>query len=331
MAAGCHPCRDIGLETTRAERTGQVVAWVALVDSRDNLLRPEDQELLELLAEQPLLLLEHFQSHFRLSATEAGARVGALEEAGLVRRDRASVSGPWSFRITSRGLAAIGSGLPAPAFDPRRCRHDVGAAWIWLAAKAGTFRTLQQLLSERVMRHHDQTLAKARLDASGAQHSRAGGGDEGRFGVSVGGGVGRTLVYPDLMLVVKRGRCPVVFTRVVASILELEAVLAGYGADPRIFAVLYLVSDPMVGVSIGSAAERLWLDEFVRIQLAVLAPACIAAEACQRAASTGSAIRVIRVRGAALRGPRAAAGGCRLGSGLAIGARGGRVDPRARA
>jgi hypothetical protein len=110
-------------------------------------------------------------------------------------------------------------------YDPRCYRHDVGAAWIWLAAKAGTFGAPQQSLSERVMRHHDQMLVSAHLDASGVRRFSAGGVDEGRFGVSVRNGGGRVLVYPDLMLVFERGRCAVVFARVIDAITELKAVL----------------------------------------------------------------------------------------------------------
>jgi hypothetical protein len=230
----------------------------------------EDRELLELVAKPRLLVVEQVQARFALSAADAGARVGGLLGAGLVRRDRASVWRPWSFRITRLGLAAIGSELPAPRFDPRSFRHDVAVSWIWLAGLDGrTFGPgVERVLSERVMRHEDQVRAGTRASGPDAQRWSAGSDREAPFGVRVLGAGGGGLRYPDAMLVLERGRVAITVALGVSSIVELEALLAGYGAAPAIAAVHYLVTDSLVGDLIAAAATRVGLSDLVSVQLA---------------------------------------------------------------
>jgi hypothetical protein len=70
---------------------------------------------------------------------------------------------PGSYRITGPGLAAIGSNLPAPRVDRRCYGHDIGVAWLWLAASHGTFGPVQ-----RVVYEHSQVPLLLRSDGVGA-------------------------------------------------------------------------------------------------------------------------------------------------------------------
>jgi hypothetical protein len=164
-------------------------------------------------------------------------------------------------------LDAIGSDLPPPRFDLRCYRHDVGLGWLWLAAHAGAFGRPSDVVSERRMRSHD---------------ARAAGDEEPRsepLGVRLGGvgpGGKPRLHYPDLLVVQGDARR-------IALELELtskgrarrEGILAGYGADPRIDAVLYLTDSAAISGTVRTAATRLGLAPRVHVQrIRCVGPPC---------------------------------------------------------
>lgn len=206
------------------------------------------------MAEHRIVLGGHVQRLLSVSRSRASARLAALASTGYVRRDTWFHPQAACHQITRRGLAAIESDLPAPRTDLRSYRHDVGAAWLWLAAQAGTFGTLREVLSERRMRSHDAT-------------------EQGRaepFAVRLGG-IGRggrdCLHYPDLLLVD-------LSQRRIALELELsskprarrEKILAGYAADARVDAVLYLSDNAGVRRGIAASARRLGIPELIHVQ-----------------------------------------------------------------
>jgi hypothetical protein len=214
-----------------------------------------DRELLEFAAEHRLILSTHAQALLGVTAGTAEARLRALGSRGLVRREPTFDGQPLCFQITRAGLRAVGSRLPQPRPNLAEYAHDVGLGWLWLAAKAGMFGPLTGVVSERRMRSHDGAPAA---------------GDRDPFGVRLGGVGARgrdRLHYPDLLLLTKDGRR-------VAVELELttkertrrETILAGYGADGRVDAVLYLVSDARVGRAIQRTAARLRISHLVRVQ-----------------------------------------------------------------
>jgi hypothetical protein len=45
-----------------------------------------------------------------------------------------------------------------------------------------------------------------------------------------------------------------------------ERILAGYGSDPRIDAVLYLVDQPALATSIQASARRLGISQLIHVQ-----------------------------------------------------------------
>jgi hypothetical protein len=224
-------------------------------------LGERDLALLSFLAEHRLALPTHAAALLGVSVKTAGARLTGLGEGGFVRVQDPFPGEPRWYRITRKGLATIGSGLPPPRIDLRAYRHDVGAAWLWLAARGGAFGPLSEIIAERRLRSED------------AGRER----DVEPLGVRLGGfgpRGGPRLHYPDLMLRTADGR------RIALELelsskgrARLETILTGYGGDPRIDGVVYFVDKSSVARSVTEAARRLGVSSRVQIQRVRLAGA----------------------------------------------------------
>jgi hypothetical protein len=236
------------------------VARRAPPPNRIQLTEP-DLELLRFLAEHRLVLPEHAAALLDRSPKTASARLARLAEGGYVRSERVFVGRPPMHLITPAGLRAVGSTIEPPRLDARAYQHDVGVAWLWLAARAGTFGPLQEIIGERRMRSTDGARgwdAHPGLDRPEPLGVRLGGvGPRGQ----------ERLHYPDLLLRTADGR------RVALELelsskgrTRLETILVGYGADPRIDGVVYLVDKAPVARSVGAAARRLGVSSRVHIQ-----------------------------------------------------------------
>jgi hypothetical protein len=218
-------------------------------------LTSRDLETLSFAAEHRLVLADHVAALLGISGTGAGSRLRSLSRAGFVTAQRPFDRGPSCFQIARPGLDAIAADLRAPRrLDLRSAEHEIGAAWLWLAASSGTFGALREVLGER------------RLRSSDASPERAG----APYGVRLGGvgpGGRERLHYPDLLLIDPGGRR-------IAVELELsskgrarrEKILAGYAADARIDVVLYLVRDRRIGRSIQESARRLGIGPLIHVQ-----------------------------------------------------------------
>jgi DNA-binding MarR family transcriptional regulator len=225
---------------------------------RQVLITARDRLILETLAEHRLIVPAHVHVLLGVSVSTASGRLRALASEGYVVARRVFADRPTNYQITRKGLAAVGSHLPAPQLDLRAHAHDVGVAWLWLAARSGTFGPLSAVVSERTMRSLDARRDSQMATAPGPLGVRLGGtGPAGR----------ERLHYPDLLLITADGRR-------IAVELELSAkgagrrdkILAGYGADPRIDAVLYLVNRPALAIAIRSSARRLGIAHHVHVQ-----------------------------------------------------------------
>jgi hypothetical protein len=224
-------------------------------------ITPRDRVLLAFMAEHRLVLAAHGQSLLGISAPAAGARLRVLRGAGYVDRERKLHDEPAAWQITRDGLRAIGSDLSRPRPIDLSCyRHDVGLAGLWLAARSGSFGALRGIVSERRMRSHDGVAGGeapalgVRLDGSGA---------DGR----------RRLHYPDLILETASGhRVAVELELSSKSRGRRERILAGYGAEGRIDAVLYVVDRPSVGRAIEQSAAGYGMADRVHVQKVRLAP-----------------------------------------------------------
>lgn len=239
-------------------------------------LTDRDGELLSFLAEHRLALGTHAGVLLGTSAATAASRLARLADAGLVRAHPALPGEPRSYRITRNGLAVIGSPLPPPRVDLRAYEHDVGVAWLWLAARGGTFGPLEEIIAERRLR----SLDGSREPGAEPRAVRLGGfGPRGQ----------ERLHYPDLLLRTAGGR------RVALELelspkgrTRLETILAGYGADRRFDGVVYLVHSAAVARAVQTAARRLGVSPLVHIQRvrsAVSPPVGVLAHGAERTAT----------------------------------------------
>ena len=231
------------------------------MDHASRKITGRDRLLLEFIAEHRLVLSNHVQALLGVSAKTASRRLRALEQAGLVQREALFYRYPAHYRIERRGLELIGSrlGVPKPGLN---VAHDVGVAWLWLAAQRGAFGPLAEVVSERTMRSRDGTEAHATRVTGRSEHEP--------FGVRLSGHGpkgGPRLHYPDLLLVDRQGRR-------IAVELELSSkgrsrrhqIIGGYAFDRRVDAVLYLVSDQRVAREVQEAARRFGSERTVIVQ-----------------------------------------------------------------
>jgi hypothetical protein len=241
-------------------------------------LTETDLEVLRFLSEHRFVLPEHAAALLDRSLDTARARLSRLVGAGYVRSEPLLRGRPPMHLITRLGLRVVGSGFEPPRVDVRSYTHDVGMAWLWLAARGGTFGPLNEIIAERRMRSHD-----------GAREPNADAAES--LGVRLGGFGARgeeRLHYPDLLLRTAAGR------RVALELelsskgrARLETILIGYGADPRIDGVVYLVDKGSVARSVTEAARRLGVSSRVhvqRVRFAGAAPSARPARSVSRAA-----------------------------------------------
>jgi hypothetical protein len=225
------------------------------------MITGRDHALLSFAAQHRVVLAGHIGVLLGISGDAASARLRALRGSGVLASERFLVGQPRCWWITRRGLSVIDSPLPPPRMDLRSYRHDVGLAWVALAAERGAFGQLHEVVSERWMRSRDAVAARASPDSDRGHEP---------FGVRLGGQgpAGRErLHYPDLLLVTSEQRR-------IAVELELtskegtrrERILAGYGADYRIDAVLYLVDRRAVARALETSATRLGIASIVHVQ-----------------------------------------------------------------
>lgn len=210
--------------------------------------------MLWFLAEHRMVLPDHVAALLGASESSARTRLSRLAKAGYVRSARLFHDQPAMHLIARDGLKVLGSTLPEPQLDVHAYQHDAGVAWLWIAARHGTFGPVREVVGERRMRSQD-----GRRDPGSEP-----------LGVKLGG-VGprgrEALHYPDLLLRTVAGRR-------IALELELsskgrrrlERIMAGYAADPRIDAVVYLVESRTVARSVQSAARRVGISSRVHIQ-----------------------------------------------------------------
>jgi hypothetical protein len=225
-------------------------------------LSDPDRELLEFLSQHRFAHRWHAQRLLGVGERSAYDRLRSLWRRKLVVSSKPLGHFPPCYQITRKGLAAIGSALTRPrAVDLAGYEHDVGVASLWLAARAGVWGELREIVSERRMRSYD---------LSDARREQLGGPGE-PFGVRLGGfgqAGGERLHYPDLLLVDRHGhRIAVELELSSKGRTRRERVLGGYAFDHRIDAVLYLVDRPDVARLLERSAARLGISKMVHVQM----------------------------------------------------------------
>jgi hypothetical protein len=217
------------------------------------------RQLLAFAAQHRIVLGTHVQALLAVTTAEAHDRLAALCAAGCMTSSQ-PFNGPACYRISRRGLDAVGSDLSTPRpISLGLYRHDVGVGWAWIAAHKGVWGQLREVISERTMRSRDAT---AGTDGELTRESP--------FGVRLGG-YGATGAerrhYPDLMLVTADGhRLAIELELSAKGRARRETILAGYAADCRIDSVLYLVDRSEVGRAVSGSASRVGIADLVHVQ-----------------------------------------------------------------
>ena len=85
----------------------------------------------------------------------ARTRLRELTDAGHLIEQPVLVGQPVAYRSTRLGLDVVGSRLRSLPISLTNYWHDVGAAWLWLAARNGAFGPMREVLAERVIRSRD--------------------------------------------------------------------------------------------------------------------------------------------------------------------------------
>ncbi|MGZ4188013.1 MAG: hypothetical protein ACXVEW_12915 [Solirubrobacteraceae bacterium] len=208
--------------------------------------------LLEFIGEHRFVLPAQARALLGSSEEVARRRLRELADAGYLIEEPVLAGQPVAYRSTRLGLDIIGSELRPLRISLKNYWHDVGATWLWLAARGGAFGPMREVRAERVMRSRDSQ----------------GRGDP--FGVRLGG-IGRDgrerLHYPDLVMIDRRARRLAVELEITSKEpAKRERILAGYAADPRIAKALYVVYEPSVARALTASVSRLGLGTLVSIQ-----------------------------------------------------------------
>ncbi len=246
-------------------------------------LTERDLRLLEFIADHRLVLACHVQTLLETSAAVTYGRLRSLTTGGYLRQRKVFHRQPGCYQITRKGLAAIDSGYLPPQIDLARYRHDVGVAWLWLAARSGAFGLARDVISERRLRSHD-----ASPERSGEP-----------LGVRLGGygpGGKPRLHYPDLLIVLAAGQRVAVELELTAKgRTRRETILSGYAVDSRIDAVLYLAQHPAIARSVRSSARMLGVANRVHVQPFRWSPAAMRAPAPIRATGLAPPVPATRL------------------------------------
>jgi hypothetical protein len=217
-------------------------------------LAERDLQLLGLAAEHQFILAEHGAALLGVSPTAARRRLRRLTESRLLLEEQPVGAGR-CYRIAGPGLRQLGSSLPRPrAVDGATFDHEVGLAWLWLAAHRGAFGPLREVVSERRMRSEDGRRGKLER-AQGVRLPGSGPGGRERHH------------YPDLVLRTGSGhRVAVELELTGKSRARRREILGGYAFDSRVDAVLYLVDNASTGAALRGAARQAGIAHMVHVQ-----------------------------------------------------------------
>ena len=219
------------------------------------MIDDQDRALLAFIAEQRVVVEPQLAA---MGGPEGWPRTQALAAGRFVRREAIFAGQPEAVWITAKGLGAIERRLSAPGRpDLRSYRHDVGVAWLWIAAQAGAFGEIELIRGERELRSHDRRAASG--DAGGERLGV-------RMGVAGAGGAEQRH-YPDLLLDLAGGRRVAIELELTPKgAARLRRIMRGFAFDGRIAAVAYLVPDRGMHRRVETAARQSGVGDLVHVQ-----------------------------------------------------------------
>jgi hypothetical protein len=220
-----------------------------------------DRRLLAFVGAHRFVTVSQAEQFLGLERRAVDERLAELVAQRMARAEYVRQEQPGLFRVTSRGLTALGSRLSAPGFDLADYRHEVGVVWLWLAGWDGALGEAERVLSAREMRSLDGAAREA-------------GREDRPFAVPAGrdsrrGGVG-DVQYPDVMLVFGWGRVAAYLVTWPYRQVDLEELFAGHRACPEVADVIgVFVDDDEVGRQVSAVAERHGVSDRLRVRRVV--------------------------------------------------------------
>ena len=246
-----------------------------------------DRTLLAFIAEQRVVVEPQLGA---VGGADAWSRVESLAAGRFVRREAIFAGQPAALWITAKGLGAVERRLSAPGRpDLRSYRHDVGVAWLWLAAQQGAFGAVEEMRGERELRAHDRRIAGL------------GDGEREPLGVrmgTIGPHGAEQRHYPDLLLDLGGARRIALELELTPKgAARLDRIMRGFAFDGRIDAVVYLVPDRGMRRRVESAARRTGVADLVHVQTLArdaIAGTQLPGRAAGRGAAAGGGRRAVR-------------------------------------
>jgi hypothetical protein len=217
-----------------------------------------DLAVLDFAAGQRFVLAVQVAALLEVTPDAAGRRLRRLRDAGYLRSDRPLRHDPAAFMATRAGLDAVGSPLGAVGgVELGLYAHDVGVAWLAIGARRGGFGDPLAIVTERQMRSAD---GRARRRGDPMEHGVRPLGVSGPRG---GGGPH----YPDLTVHTRSGhRIAIELELTTKDRRRRERILAGYAADRRWDAVVYLVREPAARAALERSARRVGASGLVQVR-----------------------------------------------------------------
>ncbi len=225
--------------------------------AQDISLTQRDASVLGPLAEHRFLTVPQLAVLLAVTEGTATKRLSRLDHDGMLRLRSLFARLPPAASIETRGLRALGSPLKAPELNLNEYRHDVGVAWMWLAARAGSFGEPRGISTERRMQAEDgAAMAAGRSTAWGVG-----------LGVLTGHGQAKRH-YPDLMLDTASGhRVAVELELTAKSAGRMARIMSAYASDARVDHVLYLAATGTIATRAAESAARAGIRDRVHVQL----------------------------------------------------------------
>ncbi|HLH66133.1 MAG TPA: replication-relaxation family protein [Solirubrobacteraceae bacterium] len=220
-----------------------------------------EQTALAFAAEHRFVTAAQVAALLDVDVAAASRRLRSLTAAGALERQAPLRGRPALYRATAAGIRAAGGDLRAAGPVALALQaHDQALGWLMLRLLEGGLGEVAMVIGERRMRSEDR---------------RASAGQP-RHGVRLGGTGPRgesRLHYPDLIAVTPEGR-RVAFEleRTTKGPARLEGILAGYAADRRIDAVVYLAEREGTAAAVRRAARRMRLAGLVSVYRVRLEP-----------------------------------------------------------
>jgi hypothetical protein len=232
--------------------------------------------LLTFAAEHHAILPAHATALLNNNRAEADQQLAQLTTEGLLEHHRTGGSEPGFYTITRRGLDAIDSPLPEPRVETLRDpQTQLALPWLTLIARAGRFGTYEQILTERVMRHHTHPHPLDHASDRGEPLTDPASRAAQPYGIPLETQDGGRVAwhYPPLLLETpQRFRVAVELQTRHPATPQLTAHLHAYAQHPTIEIALYLVTDDTVAQRIIHLAEQLEVKDAIRVQRACFSP-----------------------------------------------------------